>query len=64
MGQKARGHLGLVRKMESYLQNQNNSKGNLVVTPRDGFAQHSLGQEVLGARAAAFRGARAEEEKD
>lgn len=63
MGRSARGWLGLVRKMERDLQKQNN-KGNLVVPPRDGFGQHSLGQEVLGPRAAAFQGARAEVEKD
>lgn len=65
MGQRARGWLGLVRKMERDLQKQNNNNnGNLVVPPRDRFGQHSLGQEVLGPRAAAFQGARAEMEKD
>ena len=50
--------------MEKDLQKQSNNKGNLVVPPRDGFAQRSLGQEVLGPRVAAFQGARAEVEKN
>lgn len=51
MGQKQRGLLGPVRVKEGDLERQNKKKDNLVVPPHDGFAQCSLGQEVLGPRA-------------
>lgn len=51
MAQKTRGLLGTVRVKEEDLERQNKKKSNLVVPPHDGFAQRTLGQEVLEPRA-------------